>query len=456
MRTSVLTTPREPGQPARESGSGTGPLRRVALIVAVAGLFSMSAHAQQQLQPQRFTLRQAVTTALQRSRELSLARLQYQTSRQEAGLTRSQFLPNLYMGSGVAYTTGFPLLAGGGAPALFSLSYNQELLNRSARGEVRVADQKAEQQRLSVDAVRDSVIARTASSYLQLAKIRREFELLRGERESAQKILDYTRQRMEAGYELPIEVTRAQLTAARIEQRLSQLEDQEESAADELRSLLALEPDQPIEVAAENIPAAADQPINSIVQLALQTNIEIKQAETEREASEARLKSERGAYWPSLGLIGQYNVLGKFNNYDQFFNKFQRNNFIAGVDIKIPIFTSRTSAAVGFAQANLTASRMAVENKRDQISLDVRHKAREARQMDMGREVSRLELELAQQDFQVVESRFQQGRASIRDLESAQLEQNDKWLAFLDADFARQQAQIDLLRTTGQLAQAFQ
>jgi outer membrane protein len=405
--------------------------------------------------PLRYTLKQAVATALEKSREIPLARLQYETSRQEAGLTRSQFLPNLYTGSGVAYTSGFPILAGGGAPALFNLTYNQELFNLPARGDVRAEEQKAEQQRLAIDAVRDGVIERTVSAYLELSKVRRQLELVRNERESAQKILDYTRERMQAGYELPIEVTRAQLTAAQVEQRLAQLEDEEETAADQLRFLLALEPDQAIEVTAETIPPAADQTINQLVAAALRDNPEVKVAESERAASEEHLRGERGGYWPTIGLIGQYNLLAKFNNYDQFFNKFQRNNFIAGIDVKIPIFASRTSAAVSFAQANLTVSQMQVENKRAQVSLDVRHKARQAREMDTGREVARLQLELAQQNLQVLQSQFQQGRASIRDLETAQLDENEKWLAFLDADIARQKAELDLLRTTGQLAQTF-
>jgi outer membrane protein len=432
---------------------------RAALIVLLAfgsGVCPGMAQTAGELSPLRFTLKQAVATSLQKSREISLARLQYETSRQEAGVPRSQFLPNLYTGSGVAYTSGFPLLAGGGAPALFNLTYNQELFNLPARGEVRAEEQKAEQQRLTVDAVRDGVIQRTVSAYLELAKVRRQLELMRSERASAQKILDYTRQRMQAGYELPIEVTRAQLTAARVEQRLAQLEDQEETAADQLRLLLGLEPDQPIEVTAENIPPAADQTINNLVAEALRSNPEVKAAESQRTASEERLKGERGGYWPTIGLIGQYNLLAKFNNYDQFFNKFQRNNFIFGIDVKIPIFASRTSASVAFARANLTASQMQVENKRAQVSLDVRHEARQARGMDMNREVARLELELAQENLQVLQSQFQQGRASIRDLEGAQLDENEKWLAFLDAEYAHQQAELDLLRTTGQLAQAFQ
>jgi len=405
------------------------------------------------LSPLRFTLKQAVATSLQKSREISLARLQYETTRQETGVARSQFRPNLYTGSGVAYTSGFPLLAGGGAPALFNLTYNQELFNLPAKGNLRAEEQRAEQQRLTIDAVRDSVIQRTVSAYLELAKVRRQLELVRSERDSAQKILDYTRDRMQAGYELPIEVTRAQLTAAQVEQRMAQLEDQEETAADQLRVLLGLEPDQPIEVIAETIPPAADQTISNLVAGALRNNPEVKVAESERVASEERLRGERGGYWPTIGLIGQYNLLG---NYNQFFNKFQRNNFIVGVDIKIPIFASHTGASVSFAQANLTASQMQVENKRAQVSLDVRHQARQARQMDMNREVARLQLELAQQNLQVLQSQFQQGRASIRDLEAGQLDENEKWLAFLDAEYSHQQAELDLLRTTGQLAQTFQ
>lgn len=428
----------------------------VVMFVFVVSACPGMAQTEGQLAPLRFTLKEAVATSLQKSREISLARLQYETSRQEAGLSRSQFLPNLYTGSGIAYTSGFPLLAGGGAPALFNLTYNQELFNLPARGDLRAQEQRAEQQRLTMDAVRDGVIQRTASAYLELAKVRRQFELVRSERESAQKILDYTRQRMQAGYELPIEVTRAQLTAAKVEQRMAQLEDQEETAADQLRVLLGLEPDQPIEVSAENIPPAADQTINNLVTEALRNNPEVKAAESERTASEQRLRGERGGYWPTVGLIGQYNLLAKFNNYDQFFNKFQRNNFIAGIDVKIPIFASHTGAAISFARANLTASQMQVENKRAQVSLDVRHKARQARQMDMNREVARLELELAQQNLQVLQSQFQQGRASIRDLEGGQLDENEKWLAFLDAEYDHQEAELDLLRSTGQLAQTFQ
>src|SRR5581483_10248763 len=107
-------------------------------------------------------------------------------------------------------------------------------------------------------------------------------------------------------------------------------------------------------------------------------------------------------------------------------------------------------------QADLTASQLQAENKRAEVSLDVRHKARQERETETARDVARLELQLAQQNVEVLQSQFQQGHASVRDLESGRLDAEEKSIALLDAGFARQQAELELLRTTGQLVQTFQ
>jgi outer membrane protein TolC len=279
---------------------------------------------------------------------------------------------------------------------------------------------------------------------------------MRSEQLSAGRILDATRERAAAGRELPIEVTRSQLTSARIEQRIAQMEDRDDSLSGELRDMMGIPPDQPIEVSTEDIPgAAADQATNLVAQ-AMADNVELKQAESEKRAREEKLKGERGGYWPTFALTGQYTVLGKFNNYTDFFNKFQRNNVIFGLAVRIPIFASRTGSAVAFAKSDLDTASLALEKKRSELSLDVRSKARQVHEADLGGEVARLELQIAQENVRVLQAQFDQGRGSLKDLESAHLEENDKWLAYLDANYARQQAQLDLLRTTGQISKVLQ
>ena len=433
----------------------SGSAHTACLVVFVLGA-ATAGRAQDAGNSRKLTLKEAVTLAVGNSRDLALARLQYSLVQREAGVAGSAFRPNFYTGTGVAYTNGFPLLEGGGAPAIFSLSYDQQIFNPPLRGDQRAAEQRAEAQKFSMEGVRDAVMVRAALGYLELAKVRHALELMRNERLSAGRILDATKERADAGRELPIEVTRSQLTAARIEQRIAQMEDRDDALSGDLRDMMGLPADQPIEVSTEDIPGAAAQESADLVSQAMADNVELKQAEFEKRAREEKLKGEHGGYWPTFSLTGQYNVLGKFNDYTEFFNKFQRNNVVFGLEVRIPIFASRTSPAVAFAKSDFDTASLALEKKRSELSLDVRSKARQVHEADLGGEVARLELQVAQENVQVLQAQFDQGRGSLKDLEAAHLEENDKWLAFLDANYARQQAQLDLLRTTGQLSKVLQ
>lgn len=423
-------------------------------ITALAG--ALPARAQDSSLARKLTLKDAVRLAVENSRDLALARLQYGVMQRQAGVAKSVFQPNVYTGTGIAYTNGFPLLEGGGAPAIFSLSYTQQIFNPPLKGDQRAAEQRAEEQRLSIDDVRDTVMSRVARDYLELAKVRHSLELMRSERLSAGRILDATRERADTGRELPVEVIRAQLTTAKIEQRIAQLEDRDELLTGELRDMMGLPPDEQIEVATEEIPGPAADASNDVVAEAIANNVEIKQAQTELRARLFKLEGEQGGRWPSFSLVGQYNVLSKINNYTEFFNRFQRNNVVFGVQVQIPIFASRTSSAVAFARADYNEASLALEKKRSELSLDVRRKARMVREAELGGDVARLELQLAQENVRVLQAQVDQGRGSLQDLEAAHIEENDKWLAYLDANYARQEAQLDLLKSTGQLAQVLQ
>ena len=63
--------------------------------------------------------------------------------------------------------------------------------------------------------------------------------------------------------------------------------------------------------------------------------------------------------------------------------------------------------------------------------------------------MARLDLQLAQENVQLLQAKFDQGNVTLRDMEQARLDESDKWVAFLDADFARQQGQLSLLQATG-------
>ena len=123
---------------------------------------------------------------------------------------------------------------------------------------------------------------------------------------------------------------------------------------------------------------------------------------------------------------------------------------------QVPIFSARVKANVALAKTNLEASKITLANKQNQVSADVRRKTRRVRETDAGKEVAHLELQLAQQDLQQLQARFEEGKVGLRDVEKSRLNENEKWMALLDATFQRQQAQLDLLKTAGQLDKVLQ
>jgi len=427
-------------------------LRRAAgAILFFAASFAGAAPAQQAPAPISLTLKRALELALQNSKDIRIARIQASVADRAAMISKADFLPNLYIGSGAGYTYGIPETPGGRAPSVFNVTYTEQVFNLPLRGAAKEQQEQAKAQKILLEDARNSVIAGTATGYLELVKVRHSLELVRKENDSADKILGVTQERAGEGFELPMEVTRSRLTKAQVTQKIVQLEGREDELATYLRNQLGLAPDQQFDLSADDLPGAAEQEGANLIAMAMQNNTDIRLAQSDVRAKEYRYKGEKGGYLPTLEFVSVYSLLAKFNNYDQFFRTFQRNNYNAGVQVQMPIFSARTKASIGLADVNLQVAKASLENKKNQVSADVRKKTRRLREMDAAKEVTRLQLQLAQQNVSALQSQFEEGKINLRDVERARLEENDRWMAYLDATFQRQQAQVELLRTAGQL-----
>src|SRR5271157_5203648 len=202
------------------------------------------------------TLKRSVELALQNSKDIQLAKIQARVADQSTNLTRSEFKPNLFVGSGAGYTYGIPETPGGRAPSIFNVTYSEQVFNEPLRGLAKEQQEQAKAQRVLLEETRSSVILRVATAYLELVKVHHALDLLRKEKESAEKIVEVTQQRQGEGFELPVEVTKAQLTRAQVVQRILQLEGREDELEVYLRNQLGLAPEQPLEVTPEELPGA--------------------------------------------------------------------------------------------------------------------------------------------------------------------------------------------------------
>jgi outer membrane protein len=404
-------------------------------------------------QSQSITLKQAVDLAVKNSREVALAQVRYNVAENTAKVNSSAFRPSMYTGSGAAYTFGFPQTLSGAAPSIVNVSYAQTMFNPVLRGQERAALERTEGQRLELEKTRNTVMLQTSNAYLELGKVRHSLDLMRNQRQSNARIMSFTQERIKEGLESPIEATRAELAEARLEQRIVQMESSERVLNRQLAALLDIPADRRIDVETPQLRMDATLRESDLIDRALITSLDLKQSEFERRARQHLQTGEIGTKWPTADLFGNYALFGKFNHYTDFFQKFQYNNFNIGVQVRIPIMSGQRAANVALATSELNAAAMELQRKRQDVELEVGRQYQLLRELDAAHEVARLELKLAQENLQILQARFQEGRVNLRDVEQARLNENEKWVAFLDSDFAQQKAQLELMNMTGDLRQ---
>ncbi len=168
-------------------------------------------------------------------------------------------------------------------------------------------------------------------------------------------------------------------------------------------------------------------------------------------AQEQRARAEHKQWYPAIDLVGQYGLFAKFNNYDQYFLKFQRHNGTFGVAIRFPFLNFSQRARAEGADADALKARKQVEGVKNQVSSDVLKTQGAVRQLSAAREVARLEYEVARGETEAAGARVQSGAANLKDEETARLNEAERYGAFLDVTFELEKAQLQLLRATGDL-----
>jgi outer membrane protein TolC len=184
---------------------------------------------------------------------------------------------------------------------------------------------------------------------------------------------------------------------------------------------------------------------------ALEYSPTLKGASEHAEAKRFNAKSEHKALYPSIDLAGQYGYFAKYNHFQDFFKKFQHNNASYGAVIRIPVFNSAQKARAAAADQDALIARKQAEDVKDQVSSETLRLQRSLRELAEAKEVARLEHEIAQSDVEAAQARLQSGTATIKDEQQARVREHETYINLLDASFALDRTQMELMRSTGEL-----
>ena len=148
--------------------------------------------------------------------------------------------------------------------------------------------------------------------------------------------------------------------------------------------------------------------------------------------------------------------MAQFNNYEDFFRKFQRHNGQLGMSFQLPLFAGaegRLSGGSGGARnqphtrsdqrdPGPDCARCAEEPGR---TCRPRNRLASCRRWTSTSLATRLNIALAQ---------YEEGRSPLRQIEELRSAESEKWLAFFDAQNTVERAEIEVLRQTGTIMAA--
>jgi outer membrane protein len=306
---------------------------------------------------------------------------------------------------------------------------------------------------IAASGTRDEVAFRVAALYLDAERAARIGGLARRDFESLEKVLAVVKAQVAEGRVLPLAEKGAAYQLAHARQLASSLESDQASAETSLAIALGFTAEDRVRPVEEPRPAPAlPASEEDAIRAAIEASKDMRRLESQVAAKQLEIRGARAERLPRVDLVAQYGLLAKFNNYEDFFQKFQRHNGQIGVSFQLPLMAGPgIGARVAQSQADVSRLRVELNNTRNRLSSEIQQSFRDVKKAESAAEVARLDLDLAREQLSVTLAQMQEGRAALRQVEEARIVENQKWMVFDDAQYSVEKAQWNVARLTGNL-----
>jgi outer membrane protein len=406
--------------------------------------------------PEVLTVQQAIRMTLARAPEISLAQAQAIRAAEALRETRSLNLPQVVTGSGLAYNNGFPLSIEGSAPSIVQIAMSQSILSKKNKALVHEAEESSKAAQLGSETARNELAARTALVYCELHQSRKAEALWVLRLESARRDQQLVSDLLEAGRARPVDLTLARSTTSQAQQQLLVVREQARLSEAELKDLTGLGADLVVRTTEPQLDSQTlGLPADSLYQKALEVHPEIRQAEANLRAREFRVEAEKSEKYPRLDLISEYALFSRTNNYQDYFNRFSRHNFLFGLSVQYPIFNGfRTEARVAQSRQEAAEAKFKLQRAKADLKLGIERSASALKIARGAADLAQEDVAAARESLKVSESLLEAGRIGVREAASVRNQLREKETALVEVERILQQRQVELLRLVGALAPA--
>jgi outer membrane protein TolC len=424
--------------------------RLAAPVLAAFATFAMVAASPAKAQMSFYT---AVDLALRNSHEVKMAAADVDRAAAGVSQARDAYVPTMAIGSSVGYSYGFPV----GQPTLANATANSLVLSFSQPAMIRSARASLEAARAALRNMREKVVADTALNYIELDTDKRELEALDQQHSFGERLVEIERDRNASGLSSAMDVTQAELTNAQLELHRLHIQDHMNLLRLRLANLTGLTEDSIVPESA-SIPASPTAPTPETLNATLSTQSPaIASSEADAQSKQFIAVSDKGKIWrPEVAFGIQYSRYAKFNNYAEYYLRFQHNNFDVGINLVLPIFDAQARDRARGSAADAVHAREQANVFRLQLAEQTRELSGGLAELRIQQKIARLQSDYAQENVDAVITQLQNGTGNPnaipltpRDEEKARIEERRRYVDKLDADFQLMQAEIQLQRSLG-------
>jgi outer membrane protein TolC len=391
-----------------------------------------------------------VDLALRNSTQVRISAADVQ--RAEAAVMESvdAYKPAISVGSSLGYSYGFPV----GQPSVYSVSASSLAYSFSQPDYIRAARASLVSAQMQLKDTRQQVILDSALDYIELTTLNQQMSALDEETAFVRKLVEIETERVDAGLDSKVELTQARLTGAQIALRRLHLVDQAELVRVRLAHLTGLKPAD-IVSQSQTVPNAPE--ISDPFGIDDNSGIKAAYASARSKLYVARGDSRQNNR-PTFGFGLEYNRYSKFNNYNEYYLRFQHNNFNVGIQITLPLFdASRTAKAKGTSAEAAHAGAQA-DQSRDQTEEQVLQLQKNIAELSAQEQVAELQNELSQDQLDAITTQLQAGSPAPggsavlpKDEQGAHIRERTHFVDMLETRFELTQARLSLLRTIGRI-----
>jgi outer membrane protein len=392
------------------------------------------------------------------SPEMLMAETQAKRAKEAVRESRSLNRLQVVAGTGLAYNNGFPLSIEGAAPSIFQVGANQPFLSKKNKNLIREAEQSEMASRLSGDSTGNDLASKTVLAYSRLYQARRRSDLAAESLTSAEAYLKTIQSMAEAGKIRSIDISTAKISVSSARQQLLIAREQAGIAEAELQAYTGIAADvsiRPVEPVL--VSPSLDADAETLYGQILTNSPEIQQAEADIRSKEFHLEATKGERLPQMSLVGEYAVLSKANNYEDYFNQFSRNNYLLGLSLQVPIFDGRrASARIAQSHQEVSEARYRLQQIKSDLKLATLRGLSALRIAEGAEEYARDATAAAREKMRIDELLLQSGKISQMEFEESRSGLFQKEFAQIEAEQALFERKLDVLRITGGVASALQ